>query len=1494
MLTDRKSPQPLRDRLLSNSPDPIKSSILRESGMGWTPPQSDPKNSASDTGSITSPLRITKRESPRSSGAQLARRTSSSYRHVRNNQLVSKSPFKSQIPTPLRPSSVVFPVTRRVSGEKRPRPLSIHEQTENENERPFALKRERRQSRGFQGLIEKEPVSKSPFRLQQQVNSNQIPVPPLPVAPPTSQLAIPSSSQATPESGNSISTHTPSSSTGPSPARSSLVSRRLHGPRLSGTSRRERRKTVTFDERCDVVEFDRDEDLDDDVFDTEDENETYDHNDPEQPEDDDPFFQGHRLQNQPSHPADVPDEGASFDSIHLPDTEADDTNPDLCLDPDSSITGLVDEMFASKLMTMETRFSTPPRTFDIPPELETEDGVPFGRSHHAERVLQHHQQQHQSPHPTPPPRFSPSQFSDQIQLNVSFPTSSSPNMHLYNVGLPTHSSPLALPATPPKRSPISVTSTPPLGRSTHIERIRRAKEEERLGEACDDDELGKLPGSPSPMKKHLPSPPDPSDQPSLLIPPLDITDAQVLETNRLKSQSGADPFAYSQRHDSFPSEHEDGLSGGVSRDESLNLSIGNSEISLSGLGRNPEASTVGSEKEDESFPEDEPFFDEAFRALSPRPIILEGSRSSPLNREHSHSPSPIPPRMSSPLFRATSPLSTGRNRSGSNSSSTSRQRITREDVHRRLLKRRSFGSPAPEIEPDTRRTCSVDSFCGMTIDMPLKNDPQDETGKEEELQGQSDHQGNPLKNSSPTSSPLVHSSVDPSQQASTHRAAQQVMEDKEFGLLYSGSPKDSSAHAQTEDSSRLSDPGKENRLNVPGEEVNMGSISSGSSGNSSATAVDAASGPNLKLDFADVDMDMKSALDRLMDDVAGVGSHEGEDSIMTDECNSYEPAVASSKANHHVPLQRAMTEPITLLHTSTGIGFSPDKDRSDTSTPTASTPPPPPPKDNIRAREQMILEKRREARRLEEEFEDESEHSREYFSPPRPAIRNKDKAHIQKQHQLLGVGRPSRRRSLSTGDADTLRGKSKDGPLNGVVGETEDALSDSIEKELKKLVDVSRKTKYQVREREATIYASSSDPDPDQVSHMSGPGDLNGGKAWRTVRRPSDMNEYSKQIKEYRAQEKPGKAYGKVFVKVLGLKNMNLPLPQQQTAFTCTLNNGIHFVTTPECQLGKSARIDQEFELIEHIKLEFTLTLKVQRDSHIITQFKALVPPPPAPPPIVQTSSKGGMRSFFSTPKKHPKEKTTIHPPPPVYRLPENLARYMKPDGMLARTFIAFKDIAPRCDTRIFETSYPLIGQRLEVGGKFSTQQVGELVLQIFRLPPLPGIAPDQLPQSLDECLRGLRHINWHKVTYFEGTLTQNGGDCNTWRRRQFRLIGANLVAFNDVTKKATATISLKKAIGIEDDQEARANSMSPGQCARYSDEILYGVERSFRLLFPEEEIIFFADTDEEKEKWLEIFRALVGHIPPHPLWGELLWQRQEELSKRNHSATPRPGISRS
>ena len=430
----------LRDRLHSNSPDPIKSSILRESGMGWNSPPSNQTTSPT----VTSPLRISKRESPERKPI-VARRSSSSYKHVHSNNLVSKSPFKSQIPTPSRPTPVSFPSSspRRVSGEKRPRPLSMHEGAEDENERPFALKRERKQSKGLQGLIHMEPVTKSPFR--RVPTPDNIALPP----PPIKRLPIPSFAP-TP---SNIPTPT---SNGPSPTRSSLVSKRMHGPRLSG--RRERRKTVTFDERCDVVEFDR-----------EDESDVFESDSGGEDEHDDPFFQP----PQQPHPDNyehllIADE--SYESIDL-----DGSDVPMGLDPDSSITGLVDEMFgannAKTLPLPPSSTSTPPQAHTVP-NLEKADGSPYGRTPHVEHHPQHqYQPQHHSP-PLPQPHFT------------------------YPFTLPTHTSPKP-PATPPRRVPVpAAIGSPPLGRSTHLDRVKAARIEE--GE---DEDVGMLPASPSPKKR---------------------------------------------------------------------------------------------------------------------------------------------------------------------------------------------------------------------------------------------------------------------------------------------------------------------------------------------------------------------------------------------------------------------------------------------------------------------------------------------------------------------------------------------------------------------------------------------------------------------------------------------------------------------------------------------------------------------------------------------------------------------------------------------------------------------------------------------------------------------------------------------------------------------------------------------------------------------------------------------------------------------------------
>ncbi|KIJ15469.1 hypothetical protein PAXINDRAFT_168965 [Paxillus involutus ATCC 200175] len=1471
---------PLRDRLLSNSPNPVQSSILRDSAKGWS------KSSSPTSNLGTTPLRIAKREG-KPPFPVVARRSSSSYKHLRTNNLVSKSPFKTQIPTPSRPSpsssSDIIPTTgtRRVSGEKRPRPDSMHEQAE--NERPLAFKRERRQSKAYQGLIEKEPVTKSPFKRITSGEEEQPPppVPPKPtftpaLAPPSPRPSPPTSLQAAP-------------SRPITPSRPSIVSKRLHGPRAADQpsldGKRQRRKTVTFDERCDVLEFDRDEDEDPNPFVSSDED---DYGEPDRRD----GTESHRSQGQDNAASyDDPDQD-SFESVQLGET-------------DQSITGIVDAMMQSVSTSVPGLGlpSTPSRLPSLPADLETEDGVPYGRSHHAERTRR--------------------------RASVSSPAMSIPGFPFHNSDGSEQGSPSTPPRTAESSMDISSVSEVPLGRLTHVERARQDHEPNEVEE---DDNM--MSPSPSPAKKPVRS--EEHSNRDSLIPrfELQLPMDQSSPKGAHAGLSDADPF-------SVPRVKEEAYLGELSFtsfDDPANLSIGQSEVSLSNLDLEAELQKVlhanqpdpkgnvprlsdliphnssfttstpppltpplsfagvssgssyvsvnerGMESEGSPTPHipsashmsSAPSSTSGSPAIAPRPAPLSGvalrrSSGSPTGfnmRRRSDSPLNFPSglgagspalRSASPGIRAGSPLRVTVSAQDLQGAQVPKTRISREDVQMRLMRKRStdspLGSPGPE-QPEQKAWKEGEKEVTDLVE---------ETGKEDERR---------------------QDNVSVMTEISAEFATIETAEKRTLN----------SANVSMEGGVALSPADNATRDGV----VSLGSSTAEPvqprqqvrpSFGMLETSFDISGGLGLGLrdSMGSVQLgEMRSALDRLMDDVNGSSgpsskkpsahSHVrvetvtegvkagqfngramsdtiGDESLRTETDMDFsmddfcgEPIVQPPKAAP-IPMRRAATDSAVY----TGPGFR---------SPVDEYPDAPSAKDAIRAREELILEKRRAARRRDDD------ESMGYYTPPRPAS------------QPPSTGRPSRRRSRSTGDAGALM--KSDLLLDIGISETEEELlADSITKELRKLDPDRRQGNYRVREHEA-IFASA---DAEQVSHMPVAGDVNGGKAWKAVRRPSDMNEYAKQIKEYRSQEKPGKAHGKVFVRVLGVKGLNVPIPQHATALACTLNNGIHFVTTPETRLTKDARINQEFELIEHNKLEFTLTLKIRRDPHITAQFKALAPPAPPPQPVPPPPKpKGGMFSFLSSSPKKPASRATPPPPPVPHKLPDNLARYLKQDGTLARAFISFKDVAARCDARLFELSYPLIGQRVEASGGATTMELGEIVLQLFRLPSLPGVLSNQLPQSLDECLRGLKHVAWHKVTYFEGTLTQNGGDCTTWRRRKFRVTGANLIAFNDVTKKATATINLKKAVAIEDTQDARLGALS--RTGRYRDDYdsLCAVERSFRLVFPgDQEILFFADSDEEKARWLEVLRALVGHIPPNPLWAELIWQRQQEVTKQPH-----------
>lgn len=408
--------------------------------------------------------------------------------------------------------------------------------------------------------------------------------------------------------------------------------------------------------------------------------------------------------------------------------------------------------------------------------------------------------------------------------------------------------------------------------------------------------------------------------------------------------------------------------------------------------------------------------------------------------------------------------------------------------------------------------------------------------------------------------------------------------------------------------------------------------------------------------------------------------------------------------------------------------------------------------------------------------------------------------------ELNAGGRPKRRRSMSTGDARVrapLGGTTMDNRmslLDTFKFEDSTSILSAFEKELNERNSVKP---YTVREHK-TVYASADD----KVKHNIA-GDVDKGRAWRQLRKASDINQYAKEIKAMKAKASNStKSFGTIFVKVLGIESLSLPLPKEETSFCITLDNGIDYIRTPYTTLKDGAKVNQEFALVEHANFEFALGVEIRQDSHINKMIQANANPPPVTyrptagsrasvmteTGSIQSSASRGLKSLFSSPRKMSKAPKMVVPEPvndsASAGAQDNLARYFTDgDSTVGRTHIAFKPIAKNCDARLLEIRYPMFGMHqapapasasmpvatsTHRGARHSVQtlprpapppapvrkQVCKITLQIFRLPPLPGLTDEQLPQSIDECLRGMRHHAWHEHEYHQGILTQRGGDC--------------------------------------------------------------------------------------------------------------------------------------
>ncbi|KAK5111626.1 hypothetical protein LTR85_011804 [Meristemomyces frigidus] len=419
---------------------------------------------------------------------------------------------------------------------------------------------------------------------------------------------------------------------------------------------------------------------------------------------------------------------------------------------------------------------------------------------------------------------------------------------------------------------------------------------------------------------------------------------------------------------------------------------------------------------------------------------------------------------------------------------------------------------------------------------------------------------------------------------------------------------------------------------------------------------------------------------------------------------------------------------------------------------------------------------------------------------------------------------------------------------------------------------------------------------------------------------------------------------GRLFVKVVGVKDLDLPMPRNDRIyFQLTLDNGLHCVTTTSLELGKSAPIGQEFELVVLNDLEFQLTLSTK-----------LPPPPPsaAPTPVPSSPTKSvksqkatGLSRFLTSPKKRAERERVEREAaeaedrrqqeeaqrrhrasqrqPTTWDLLHELVNAA--DGSFARAYINLKSHEKACFGRQLTVDVPCYNEWAQekdthvvnsVRSKRGAHHagpirrppyvVGKLELQLLYVPKPKGAGDDDMPKSMGSAVREMAKAGEVKEVVHEGHLSQQGGDCAHWRRRFFRLQGPRLTAYHEHTHQKRAVINLTKASRLVDDKstlvsDPMSGNPSPSKdkagCGRRKsafaeeDEGYQYVEEGFRIRFANGETIdFYADSRAAKEGWMEALCQVVGKAEVGKKAGGASWTDLVLAREKGAAAEQRDG----
>lgn len=231
----------------------------------------------------------------------------------------------------------------------------------------------------------------------------------------------------------------------------------------------------------------------------------------------------------------------------------------------------------------------------------------------------------------------------------------------------------------------------------------------------------------------------------------------------------------------------------------------------------------------------------------------------------------------------------------------------------------------------------------------------------------------------------------------------------------------------------------------------------------------------------------------------------------------------------------------------------------------------------------------------------------------------------------------------------------------------------------------------------------------------------------------------------------------------------------------------MHCVTTAWLELGRNAPIGQEFELVVPDDLEFQLTLNAKL---VKPAPKRVVESPTKAPKIAKPSA---FSRVFASPKKRKElemrqreeeqrfqqqreqeaqaKRASVQPT--AWDLISPLAAE---DGSFGRSYVCLKDHESKCFGRPYvvdvssfnewatEEATHLSSVKSKRGNtvlqRRAPYKVAKLELQLLFVPKPKGATDDDMPKSMNSCIREMKEAELALARNWEGHLSQQGGDC--------------------------------------------------------------------------------------------------------------------------------------